>query len=235
MSTLVSEIETKVRLRLDEPTARFWSSNELVGIIGAGIYDLWRPMVDLKQEYFLTVDITNVSLAANSSVLTGIPADVHKVYMIEPRDISQTSTARDLQFLPEEYNSTIFEAARSTPAIVPEDDVVYYAVSGSGGPAGTPIIRVAPQISTALNLAFAYVPTLGAIASVSTVPLPGEVDNALVAWTVAYARAKEREDRAPDAGWLSIYASEKANLLQSLGTRNLHKPLFAEALFKDNW
>lgn len=235
MASLISAIETKVRLRLDEPTARFWSSDEIVAIIAAGIYDLWRPMVDLKQEYFLTVDATNVSLTADTSTLTGIPSDVYKIYALEVRDGSSTSSNKNLFFEPLEYNHSYFENARTLAAVEPTNNTIFYTVIGAGGPVAAPTIRVAPQVSSAVDLTLTYVPTIGTLTSASTVPLPGEVDNALIAWAVAYARAKERDDKDPDPNWLSIYATEKQNLLQSLGLRNLHKPLFVDGLFQENW
>jgi hypothetical protein len=77
------------------------------------VKDLWRDIVDLKQEHFLTVDNTNVSLAANTSTLTGLPSDVHKVYMIEPRDISQDSNFVGLSFVPLDYNDPKFQIGTS--------------------------------------------------------------------------------------------------------------------------
>jgi len=57
----------------------------------------------------------------------------------------------------------------------------------------------------------------------------------LIAWTVAFARAKESEDRSPDPNWLSVYATEKAHLLGSLGLRQLQEPEFAQAMFSEFW
>jgi hypothetical protein len=79
------------------------------------------------------------------------------------------------------------------------------------------------------------VPTLGDLTTNDFVPIPGEADNALVAWTVAFAHAKEREDRAPDANWLSIFSTEKQHLLQSLGLRQYQEPQYVQAQFEDYW
>ena len=235
MPTLLSAIETQARRHLIETTASFWSSAELIDIAIAGIKDLWRDTVDLKQEHYLTVDITNVSLAADTGQLTGVPPDVHKVYLIEPRDISSSSANAGLIFRPLDFNHKTFQAARSRDDIDPSNDTIYYAITGQGAPTGAPTIRVAPQVSSAVNLAFSYVPTLGALASTSIVPIPGEADNALVAWTVAYARAKEREDRSPDPAWLVIYATEKNHLLQSLGQRQYQENSYVDAVFEEFW
>lgn len=235
MATLVSTIETKARLRLNEPTARFWSSNEIVGIINAGIYDLWRDVVQLKQEHFLTIDTTNVSLSADSSTLTGVPSDVHKIYLITPRDVSWDSANKGLKFEPADYNSDKFQGALQRDAIEASNDCVYYAVIGAGGPVGAATVYVAPQVSSDVDISFCYIPTLGTYTSASTIPVPGECDNALVAWTVAYARAKEREDLAPDPSWLALYYKEKDHVLQSLGVRNVQEPTYVDALFEAEW
>lgn len=234
MATLVSAIETKVRLRLEEPTAKFWSSDELVGMIADGIRDLWRDIVDLKQEHFITVS-TSVSLAASTATMSSVPSDVHKIVMITPQDVTDDSANADLIFRPADYNSDDFQNALSIDAVEPSNNVLYYAITGSGGPVAAPTIYVAPQVSTGLTLKFAYVPVLGTISAATTVPIPGEVDNALVAWTVAYARAKEREDRAPDPGWLSVYATEKAHIIKSLGVRQYQEPMKADAFFQNYW
>lgn len=234
MATLISAIETKVRLRLEEPVAKFWSSDELVGIIADGCRDLWRDVVDLKQEHYITIS-TSVTLAASTATMSSVPSDVHKIVMITPLDVSPTSANSGLSFKPADYNSDYFQGALSQAAVDPSNTVVFYAITGQGGPVSAPTIRVAPQVTSAVTLSFAYVPTLGTLTSASTVPIPGEADNALVAWTVAYARAKEREDRAPDPNWLSVYATEKSHLLKSLDVRQYQEPLFAEALFESYW
>lgn len=234
MATLISAIETKVRLRLEEPVAKFWSSDELVGIIADGIRDLWRDVVDLKQEHFITIS-TSVTCPANTATLASVPTDVHKIIMITPSNVSESSPNVGLFFRPADYNSDYFQNALTRPAVDPSNTVVFYAITGQGAPVGAPTLRVAPQTTSAVTLSFAYVPTLGTLTSASTVPIPGEADNALVAWAVAYARAKEREDRSPDPNWLGVYATEKAHLLKSLDLRQYQEPGFAAAVFEGYW
>src|SRR3990167_6795416 len=236
MPTDISTIETLARRYLLETTASFWTSAELVDITNAGIKDLWRAVADLKQEHYLTIDATNVTLPANTSELLGVPADVHKVYLIEPRDLTTTGSHRKLIFTPLDYNHDRFAAARSVSAFDPSSGgEIYYAITQQGSPVGAPIITCAPQVNAVTNLMFAYVPTLDPLVSGGAVPIPGEADNALVAWTVAFARAKEREDRSPDPSWLAVYATEKAHLLESLGLRQLQEPKIVDGLFDDYW
>jgi hypothetical protein len=106
---------------------------------------------------------------------------------------------------------------------------------GAGGPVVAPTVMVAPKVTAAVNLSLTYVPVLGDLTAASANPIPGESDNAIIAWMVAYARAKEREDRAPDPGWLTIYATEKQNLLVSLTPRQDQEPMVASAFFEEYW
>jgi len=237
MATLLSSIEAQARRHLIETSPNFWTSEELIDIINLGRKDLWRDIVDLKQEHYLTVDATNVSLAANTATLTGVPVDVHKVYILEARDLSENGSNHGLTFKPLDYNHQTFQLARSHAAVDPTNNVIYYAVHGAGAPTGAPTIYVAPKVTSAVNLSLGYVPTLGNLISVDYVDIPGEADNALIAWTVAYAMGKEHEsgNRSPDQGWITIYASEKQHLLQSLGLRQYHEPTYVDALWQEYW
>ena len=232
MPTQISEIEAQVRERLEELTPRFWSSAELTKIIVNGIRDLWREIVNLKGEHYFVANATDVSLPANTGQLLGVPNNVHKIYLIAPRDTSADSTqsGRYLKFDPRDYNSKEFiSALGGSTAEAGDSGQIYYAITGMGGPVSAPTIYVAPQVNADVNLRFAYIPTLGALT------IPGEADNALIAWGVAYARAKEREDRAPDPEWLSIYSTEKQNLVNALGLRQYQEPMYVSALFQDYW
>lgn len=236
MASTISEIEVQVRLNpLLETAASFWTSAELTQIIIRGIKDIWRDAVDLKQEHYLTINDTDVYLPADSWTLAGIPNDVHKVYLIEPRDLSSTGTTAKTTFTPKEYNSVDFQTARGRSTVDPDSTDFFYAIMGQGSPAGLTEIRIAPKSSSAVNLSFSYYYTLPPLVSGSVVPIPGEADNALIAWTGAFARAKERESRGPDPEWLAIYATEKQHLLQSLGLRQVQEPQHVDMVFKEYW
>lgn len=235
MSTQISAIITLSRLRLVETTASFWTDDELTQICLAGVRDLWRDIVDLKQEHYITRNTTDVYFGANSTTLSGVPVDVHKVYMIEPSNLTINSSNQGLQFRPLEYNHLTFQAARGQDAMDPTNATVYYAITGQGAPVGAPVIYCAPQVTSQVSIAFMYVPTLGPLTANSFVPIPGEADNALIAWTVAFARSKEREDRSPDENWLAVYATEKQHLLQSLGLREYQETSYVDALFESYW
>lgn len=231
MATALSSLETQARRHLQETTARFWSSAELIDIANKGLKDLWRAVVDLHQEHFLTVDETNVSFAANDTDLTGVPTDCYRVHLIEPRDTT-TDPGQRILFVPKDYNSADFINARSMTAQDPNGGArLFYTMTQAGPPVGAPVVLVAPKLTSALTLRFVYVPTLAEKVAANDNPIPGESDNAVIAWIVAYARAKEREDRSPDPNWLAIYKTEKDNLLTSLTPRQTQEPDVVEDLF----
>lgn len=232
MATQLSSIESQARNHLKEVTASFWSSAELIDIINKGIKDLWGAIIDLNQEHFLTVDITNVSLAASTEALTGVPTDVFRVHLIEPRDTTDAGDYKELLFRPKDYNSREMIAARSLTAQDPTNgSTIYYTLTQAGAPVAAPTVLTAPLVSIAVPLRFVYVPIIAAKTAANDNPIPGESDNALIAWCVAFARAKEREDRSPDPNWLATYATEKQNLLVRMAPRQTQEPEIVEDLF----
>lgn len=239
MATLLSAIETQARRHLNETTASFWSSAELIDIENRGIKDLWGAVLDLHQEHFLTNDITNISISASTGSLSGVPTDVFRVHLIEPKVTSSTGSYRNLQFVPRDFNSPDFIAARALGDVdASQEQTIFYCVTNAGAPVGAPTILIAPTLSAAIaatNIRFVYVPVLADKIAADSNPIPGESDNALIAWTVAYARAKEREDRSPDPNWLAVYATEKQNILTRLTPRQTQEPDFVEPLFGTLW
>lgn len=233
MATLLSSLETQVRLTpLLETAASFWTSAQLINFFNHGIKDLWGAIIDLHQEHFLTIDVTNVSLAASATSLTGVPTDVFRISSIEPRDTTATASGSDVVFVPRDDNSFEMIGARSQQAQDPTSGLtIYYAMTQAGAPVGAPTVLTAPKLSSALTLRFAYVPVLAAKTSSDSNPIPGESDNALIAWCGAYARASERDDRSPDPNWLAIYATEKAQILTRLTPRQTQEPDIVEDFF----
>lgn len=232
MATLLSTIRTDVRTTLIETTASFWSDDELLRILILGCQDLWKALVDLKQDHFLTIDETNVSLAASATSLTGVPADVFRVRGIEPRTLTDSTATI---FSPKDFTHPDFVRARQQSTSDANGRVVLYDVIQAGAPVGAPTIRTAPALTAALLLRLIYIATLGTLTAASNNPIPGDSDNALKAWGIAYARAKEREDRSPDPEWIAIYSSEKQQLMTVNTPRQDDEPEYAEALFETDW
>lgn len=203
----------------------YWSSQELIDIMRKGATDLWGAIIDLHQEHFQTVDTTNVTLAVNGESLTGVPNDVFRVLLIEPADTTSVGTSRSTIFVPRDYNSPEFSQARSMDGQSPTGGlIIYYAVTQPGFPVAAPTVLTAPKVNTAMALRFVYIPGLGTLTAASNNPIPGESDDALIAWTIAHARAKDREDRMPDPNWLAKYSTEKQNMLVRMTPRQEQEP-----------
>ena len=189
-------------------------------------------VIDLRQEHFITLDETNVSLAASTSTLTGIPTNCFRIISVEPRDLSSTSPGFGMEFVARDWNHVDMANARKRPARSPQNATVYFTIFGKGPPVDTLSVRVAPQITSAVNLTLAYVPTHGVTLASDANPIPGESDKAIEAWIVAHARAKEREDGSPDPDMLAIYANEKKNTQIALTPRQEQDVQTVEGMFE---
>lgn len=235
MATTISTLISTARLHLNETTAAFWTDAELLTHATDGIKDLWKAIIDLKQGHFLTIDETNVSMPANSNVLTGVPADTFRVELIEPRDLTDANSVRNITFEARPINHPDFSAARGLGVQTPSQQTIYFTVFNAGSPVGTPSIEVAPQISSAALLRLVYTPTIGTLTVNSTNPIPGESDHAVVCWIVAHARAKERERLDPDPEWMAFYSTDKTYLLAALSPRQTQDVQTVDALFESWW
>lgn len=230
MATTLSTIIADARVILLETSANFWTDAELLSHLINGAKDMWRGIMDLYQDHFATIDSTNVSVVANTTALTGVPTDVFRIIEIRPRTLNDAN--RGLIFKPRTLTHPDFVQAQAMPAAEAVSNVVYYAVVNAGAPVGAPSIRIAPQLGTAVPLTLVYVPTLGTLTSGSDNPIPGESDMALKAFTVAYARAKERPARDPDPEYISIYATEKASVLMALTPRSVQEPEYVSGMWE---
>lgn len=234
----LSSVIAAARAHINEKTPRHWTDDELLEICTRGITDLWAEIVDLRQEHFLTIDETNVYVDTDNDELQGVPSDVFRVYLIEPRDISDTAATPFVVFVPRPYNHAEFVNARSWSSIDPINGMnIFYDVMGAGAPQGAPTIKLAPTTTSQVLCRFAYIPNL-AVANYTVEtqnPIPGESNNALIAWTAAYAWAKVRDDHMPDPAWLAVYSTEKQSLLKRLTPRQEQEPQVVDGLFDLYW
>lgn len=239
-ATPITSIITQARRQLVELTARFWTDDELKDILKLGVMDLWGAILDLHQDHYFNVVETEgadgVRLDAGASQLTNVPDDCFRVMLIEPlRTNLDPFGGLACAFVPRKYNHPDFISARSwaNDESALTAGVIYYDVTGPGAPVAAPVIRIAPRISTTVKLRLAYYPMLDVN---DTNPVPGGSDNALKAWTIAYANAKEgpQGSRIPDAGWLSVYATEKQTILTRMTPRQEQEADVVDGLF-DNY
>ena len=219
--------------------APYWTEAELLDIIVKGCQDLWRAIIDLHQGHFTKIlDDQSCAYPAGSSGVTtnftGVPADCFRILMIEPHNIGFVDPNNQswMYFKPKQYHSQTFQAARAQMVTDPALAMtVFYDILNAGSPVSAPTIVGAPPVSSSIPIRLVYVATLPTLLDSSTNPIPGESDNALVNWTVAWARAKERDDRSPDPAWFATYSTDKQSLLTALTPRQEQEEEVAEGLF----
>jgi hypothetical protein len=237
VNTGVDSLIRQVRSNLKEPIARYWTDQELLDYMNTGAQDLWRHIVDLYEHHFSRI-VTTPILMANSSVIIGVPVDCYRVVLIEPWVIGPSSSNPGLIFKPMNWTDPRFQQARAAGTVPARHNLIYYDLFGPGGPNDVPAIRVGPQVESNVGIALTYNYTLPRFDETGFNPIPGMADNALIAWTTAYARAKERPDSAPDPVWLSIYATEKTGLIKSIPPRQIQEPDVVLGMFEgygDMW
>ena len=239
-ATLVSDILTRARRQLLEVTPRFWTDLELTDIFWDGATDLWGAYLDIHQDHYFNVveseDADGVRLEAGTDRLTNVPDDCFRILLIEPlRTNLDPFGGLSCAFVPRKYNHPDFVSARSwaNDESALTAGVIYYDLTGPGAPISAPVVRIAPRISTTVKLRLAYYPVL---TRNDYNPIPGGSDNALKAWGVAFALAKEGPQgaRIPDAGWLAVYATEKQTLLTRSTPRQEQEADVVDGLF-DNY
>lgn len=201
-----------------------------------GALDMWGAILDLHQDHYFKINDTDVKLAANDLYVSGIPEDCFRITLIEPRDTTVTGNGHQVIFVPRKYNHPDFIIARTLdpqdPNALPSRQI-YYQIVGQGSPVEAPKIVCAPKISAELPLRMAYNPSIWPDSNPPSFnPIPGESDNALKCWTIAYARAKETDGRTPDAGWLANYGTEKQLILTRLTPREEQEPEVVEDMFQ---
>ena len=240
-ATPITSIITRVRRQLVELTPKFWSDAELTDIMIDGMKNLWGSILDLHQEHYFKISYDPILHAATTTdtpngckMIDNMPDDVFRVLLVEPANLGVNSPGHQVIFLPRKFNHTDFIVARTQdpqdPTSLPSRQI-YYDITGVGAPVQGPAIWTAPLLSADLQLRIVYNPTLEVN---DTNPVPGESDNALKAWTIAYAMAKEGEGgtRIPDVGWLAIYGQERQSILVRLTPRQEQEPEVVEDMFQ---
>lgn len=223
----------------------FWTEDELHQHLVNAAKDLWKAIVDLHQGHFsryvdsTTTPVGTLTLPAGVSgrmtFMTGVPSDCFRILNIEPEDLGSNSSTIVRYFKPKQMQHQDFQAAR---AMSLQDNTtyltIYYDILNAGSPVAEPQIVTAPPISSSLACRLMYVYTLPTLLDTDTNPIPGESDNAMIAWAVAYAKQKEQDssNRVPDPGWLAVYNTEKQGLLVALTPRQEQEEEVVEGMFE---
>lgn len=229
---LISAIIAQVRENILEDSASYWTDDELVVHANRCIKDLWRAISNQYQDYFLSVNEA-VNMAASATELSSVPADVSIVRGLEPKLLS---TYPNVRFVYRKWNDDDFQSARAMDAFNPnEGGTIRWCITGAGAPVGTPTIRVAPALTTAMLVRLSYIPTVPTVTTASENPIPGESDDALIDWITAHALSKDKEGLQPDAVWMKKYSTEKDNILVFLAPRQQAEQQVVEGVFEAFW
>lgn len=233
MATTLQTILNMTRDALNESVPRFWSDAELLRYMNRGIRDAWRQISVTNQNYQFQLDVA-ATLTASATTITGVPSNLAVLFQIEPLDM----VAHPITFIGKEYTSADFQNARREADDVDpsQPNIVYYCLTGAGAPVAAPTIHVAPSVSATVTLALAFRPTIGAeLIATGVVPLPGEVDQALIHWTTAYALGRERGTAQPDAEHLRLYQRELDVILVAITPRDEQEDQIVGAMFEPYW
>lgn len=229
LRTIVNRTRTTILAPLVQTGAvapdTFWTDAEFLAHLVAGCTDLWRAILDLQQDHFVRINTTLV-LPAGATALAGVPPDCFRILHLRPRDRTD-STGRAISFRRARLTSIDFTNALDAAALdVSSGGRIFYALINAGSPVDTPEIHVAPSITSDLPIRLVYVPTLPALTLDSVNPIPGESDNALMAWCAAYALGKQNPDGTltPDPTWLGVYSTEKESIKIVVEPRDTSSP-----------
>lgn len=230
MATTLSFIVTMSRDRLNEPVPRFWSNAELLRYANRGIRDMHRQLGATHQAYFHEIS-TLVTHPANGTQLTLVPTNVTIIHGLEPADMAANPS---LFYQRRDYNHPEFQSARAETAKDPsQGGIVLYAPTQAGGPVAAPVIYVAPLLSALRLLRLTFMPTVGAeLVATDPNPIPGESDNALIHWIVAYARGRQTGKQQPDDVELALYQRELDRIMAAITPRDDSEPEVVEGMFE---
>jgi hypothetical protein len=217
----------------------YWSDDELREHAISAAKDLWRRFTDLHEDHFVTIDEENVSAVVNDTVLDGVPEDVFRVLLLEPRDVTDNGAARGLRFIPAKFNSDEFRADRRLGSVDPSGGaVVRYAILNAGSPVDAPTIKLSRALSSTTLLTLEYIHTLDddALREDDAVnPIPGESDEAMLDWMCAFALGKQNPDGhlEPDGTWMALYEKQAGLILQASAPRQEQQPRIVRGVFDD--
>lgn len=232
-----TQIETQVRLNLDEVTASFWTAADLQARINRAKDRVWTEVRKLKDDYFdiqrLSTDgsltILGESYTASSfAIVAGtrnytLPPDVFEIRLVEVI----TSNYEQIRFVYKKLTSPEHRALREittnqTPSVFLFDLLTL---------SGNPTMAIAPLSNTALDLRLTYTRQLADLSADGT---ELEMPHALYAAVEAYATASALlKDRAPEAAvWEQTGNSLIAGMFGA-HARQTQDPQFVESCFSE--
>src|SRR5258708_19340313 len=166
MAETLATVRTKVRYHIDEPTANYWADAELNALIDNRQRDLWRKIIALRKDYWLTSFTLNLVVNQFSYTTTdGVPADIWRIASIR----TTTSGYQNLIWIPGNPTSQEFLDGLQTDVTINNPYQIRYALRNLTTLWITPL----PQTAIAARIDYYQKPTVMA-ADTDTFLLPDE-------------------------------------------------------------
>lgn len=143
MAETLATVRSSVRGHIDEPTANYWTDAELNGLIAAGERKLWRKILAMKKDYWLTT--ATLTVATGSSIFnpldgSGMPADIWRIESIR----TLTSGFQNILWTPADPNSQNFLSGLNTDFPVFNPFQILYALRNMTTLAISPVFQQGP-------------------------------------------------------------------------------------------
>lgn len=210
MAQTLLQVRTSVRAHIDEPTANYWTDAELNGLIDSRQRSLWRKILALKKDYWLTT----ATLTVSSGTFTytggdgsGMPTDIWRVESIR----TLTSGYQGLLWTPADANSDIFLAGLNTDFPVSSPYQILYAMRNITTLAISPI----PQQAMSALINYIQQPTV----------MSSDTDTFLIPDTfvdyVEYGAAADALSKGPvgdSVGWAQKAGESWKEIMEALDT-----------------
>lgn len=157
MAQTLLQVRTRVRGHIDEPSANYWSDSELNGLIDDRQWDLWRKVLALRKDYWLSTFTltTTAGTYSYSAGSGGVPTDIWRIESIR----TTLSGYQGVGWVPGRPNDAAFLGGLNSDDPVSLPDCFLYALRNLS----TLWISPTPQIALTALVAYIQQPTVMAL------------------------------------------------------------------------
>lgn len=210
MAQTLLQVRTSVRAHVDEPTANYWTDVELNGYIVSRQRTLWRKILALKKDYWLTTATLNLTVGTslyNGGDGSGMPTDIWRIESIR----TTTSGAQNILWAPADPNSPDFLVGLNSDFPVFNPYQILYSIRNMTTLAISPI----PQQTISALINYIQQPTV----------MSADTDTFLIPDTfvdyVEYAAAADALSKGPvgdSVGWAQKAGESWKEIMEALDT-----------------
>lgn len=227
MAKTAADILTSVRGHIDEPSASYWTDAELYGYIDDEQKALWRKILALRKDYFLSSTGFTFTLTAGTYAYAagagGVPTDIWRIVSIR----TTLAGYQDLIWIPGEPTAQEFIDGLRTDCPISNPSRILYALRNQN----TIWVSPLPQLAITAQVDYIQKPTAIAGAS-STFLLPDEFLQ-----YVQYMAAADALLKGPvgdNAAFIAKAETAWSNIMELLDTpRSDQGPDTVQGMFMD--